>query len=228
MSGLASPHTFLSATPLAGGKGGSGECGLLPGCSSWWATWSGLASSGCWVASVVCGNAVFSLVPSYSEASGAGAHRVPVMDVPVIMQLKFLQYYENVELPQIPSSTECIRFQLYYRGEYVQCKLCSSGRFHSAVLWEGCSPARCSCDDRRWCWSRQCRNSSRYRRRSSGESCRYAAGVQKLRGLRSYSSSTTLVHVPVVMQRLVPTVQTVQLGLEAWAAHYLDDELWFF
>ena len=31
-----------------------------------------------------------------------GAHRAPVMDVPVIIQLKFLQSYENVEVPQIP------------------------------------------------------------------------------------------------------------------------------
>ena len=50
---------------------------------------------------------------SYSEASGAGAYRASVMDVPVIIQLKFLQYYENVEVPQIPSSTECSRFQLF-------------------------------------------------------------------------------------------------------------------
>ena len=38
----------------------------------------------------------------------------------------------------------------------------------------------------------------------------------------------SLVHVPAVMQRLVPMVQTVQLGVEAWAAHFLDDELWVF
>ena len=73
-------------------------------------------------------------LPSFSEASGAGAHRAPVMDVPAIVQLEFLRYYENVEVPQIPSSTECSRFQLCYRGEYVQCKLCKSRRFHSAVL----------------------------------------------------------------------------------------------
>ena len=46
------------------------------------------------------------------------------LDVPVVVQLKFLQSYENVEVPQIPSSTEC--FQLCFRGEYVQCKLCKS------------------------------------------------------------------------------------------------------
>ena len=73
-------------------------------------------------------------LPSYSVASGAGAHRAPVVDVSVIIQLMFLQYYENVEVPQIPSSTECSRFQLYFRGVYVQCKLCESQRFHSAVL----------------------------------------------------------------------------------------------
>ena len=43
------------------------------------------------------------------------------------------------------------------------------------------------------------------------------------------ASSTSLVHVPVVMQRQVPMVQTVQLdGPEVWAAHYFDDELWVF
>ena len=56
----------------------------------------------------------------------------------------------------------------------------------------------------------------------------YSVGVQILRRLHSYSSSTSLVHVPAVMQRLVPMVQTVQLGLEAWAAHFLDDVLWVF
>ena len=55
-----------------------------------------------------------------------------------------------------------------------------------------------------------------------------AESCGKLRSFRSCSSSTSLVHVPVVMQRLVPMVQTVQLGLEAWAAHYCDDELLFF
>ena len=38
------------------------------------------------------------------------------MDVSVTIQLTFLQCFENVEMPQIPSSTECSRLQLYYRG----------------------------------------------------------------------------------------------------------------
>ena len=63
-----------------------------------------------------------------------GAHRSPVMDVPVITQLMFLQYSEDVEVTQIPSSTECYRFLLYYRAVYVQCKLCKHRRCHSAVL----------------------------------------------------------------------------------------------
>ena len=49
-----------------------------------------------------------------------GVHRSPVMDVPVITQLMFLQYFEDVEVPQFPSSTECSRFQLYYRVVYAQ------------------------------------------------------------------------------------------------------------
>ena len=36
-----------------------------------------------------------------------GAHRAPVMDVPVIIQLKFLQSYENL---RFRSSTECSNF----------------------------------------------------------------------------------------------------------------------
>ena len=51
----------------------------------------------------------------------------------------------------------------------------------------------------------------------------FAEPCSKLWSFRSCSSSTSLVHVPVVMQRLVPMFQTVQLGLEAWAAHYFDD-----
>ena len=89
---------------LLGGERGAWECRLLSG------------------------------LPSFSEASGEGAYRASVVDVLVIIQLKFLQYFENVEVPQIPSSTECSRFQLCYRGEHAQCKLCTSRRFHSAVL----------------------------------------------------------------------------------------------
>ena len=57
-----------------------------------------------------------------------------VMDVPVITQLMFLLYFEDVEMPQFPSSTECYRFQLYCSVVYVQCTLCKHRGFHSAVL----------------------------------------------------------------------------------------------
>ena len=95
-----------------------------------------MASSGCLVANVVLECRLLSGLPSYSEASGAGAHRAPVMDVPAVIQLKFLQYYENVEVPQFPfrSSTECSNFQLCFTGVYAQCKLCKSWRNHRAVL----------------------------------------------------------------------------------------------
>ena len=73
-------------------------------------------------------------LPSYSVASGAGAHRAPVTDVSMFIQLMFLQSCENVEVPQIPFLTECSRFQLYYRGVYVQCKLCKSRRFTAQFL----------------------------------------------------------------------------------------------
>ena len=53
---------------------------------------------------------------------------------PVITQLNFLQYFENVVVPQFLSSTECSRLQLCFRGVHAQCKLCKSQRFHRAVL----------------------------------------------------------------------------------------------
>ena len=56
------------------------------------------------------------------------------MDVPVIMQLMFLQSYENVEVPQIPFLDRVLQLQLCFRGVYAQCKLCKSRRFHRAVL----------------------------------------------------------------------------------------------
>ena len=96
---------------------------------------------------------VLSGLPSYSVASGAGAHRALVMDVPVIIQLTFLQYFENVEVPQIPSSTECYRFQLYYRVVYVQCKLCKKPEMPQRSSWSGCSRARCSAATVAWGWT---------------------------------------------------------------------------
>ena len=116
------------------GKSGSGECGLLPGSVrggrhgvvGFFRLLGGERG---------CGSAVFSLVPSYTEASGAGAPRASVMDVSVIMQLMFLQSHENAEAPQIPFLTECYRFQLYHRFQlYEQGKLCKSRRFNSEVL----------------------------------------------------------------------------------------------
>ena len=52
--------------------------------------------------------------------------------------------------------------------------------------------------------------------------------VQKFVEILQLQFIDSLVHVPVVMQRLVPMVQTVQVGLEARAAHLLDDEFWVF
>ena len=71
----------------------------------------------------------------------------------MITQFMFLQYFEDVEVPQIPSSTECYRFQLYYRVEYVQCKLCKNRRCHTAVPWSGCSRARCYAATVAWGWT---------------------------------------------------------------------------
>ena len=69
-------------------------------------------------------------------------HRAPVMDVPVIIQFQFLHSYENVVVPQIPFLNSVLQLQLCFRGVYAQCKLCSSGRFHSAVL-RRCLRAHC-------------------------------------------------------------------------------------
>ena len=96
--GLGIPSPLLGChSSCCRGKSGSGECGLLPGTVRGGRHGEGRVVSG---------------LPSYSVASGAGAHRALVTDVPVIIQLVFLQYFENVEVPQIPSSTECCRFQL--------------------------------------------------------------------------------------------------------------------
>ena len=129
------PHPFLGATPLAV------EARVVLASAVFFLVqfvvgnleWDGFfrllgGERGVWECRLLSG------FPSYSEASGAGAHRAPVVDVPVIIQLVFLQYCENVEVPQIPSSTECSNFQLCFSGVYAQCKLCKSRRFHSAVL----------------------------------------------------------------------------------------------
>ena len=122
--GLGIPSPLLGChCSCCRGKSGSGECGLLPGAVrggrhgvvGFFRLLGG--ECGVWECRFLSG------LPSYSVASGAGAHRAPVVDVSVIIQLMFLRYFENLEVPQIPSSTECSRFQLYYRGVYVQCKL---------------------------------------------------------------------------------------------------------
>ena len=188
-------------------------------------------------------------------ASGAGAHRALVMDVPVIIQLLFLQYFENVEVPQVPSSTECYRFQLYYRVVYVQCKLCKNRRCHSAVLGQVVDAPVVF--QRQVFGVGQCRISVEVPQVQSVQFlevvdtpvvlvttgacvgpdsaefveilqfwtrllvCRWRAETVEV---CSHSSSTSLVHVPAVMQRLVPMVQAVELVLRR-AAHFLDDEL---
>ena len=184
-------------------------------CSSWWATWSGLGffrllggERGMWEFRLLSG------LPSYSVASGAGAHRALVVDVPVIIQLTFLQYFENVEVPQIPSSSECSRLQLYYRGVCVQCKLCKHPRCHSAVLGQVAhAPVLL---------------------------LRQVLGVGQCRKLQLPLMQFLVVSdTPVVFvttgacvcpdsAEFIEILQTVQLGLEAWAAHFLDDELWVF
>ena len=66
---------------LLGGERGVGECRLLSG------------------------------LPSYSQTSGAGAHRAPVVDVPVIFQLKFrtwrcLRFRPRQSAPDSSCTTE--------------------------------------------------------------------------------------------------------------------------
>ena len=54
------------------------------------------------------------------------------MDVPVILQLKFLHSYENEEVPQFPFLDRVLQLPVVLQN--VQCKLCKSWRFHRAVL----------------------------------------------------------------------------------------------
>ena len=53
--GLASPHSLLECHSSCWRQGWFWRVRSSSWCSSWWATWSGLASSGCWVAGVVVG-----------------------------------------------------------------------------------------------------------------------------------------------------------------------------
>ena len=87
-----------------------------------------------------------------------GAHRAPVMDVPVIIQLQFLLSFQNVVVPQIPFLDTVLQLQLCFRGVYAQCKLCNSRRFppcSSSTLFT----CPLLCVDRCRRWSRQCRKS---------------------------------------------------------------------
>ena len=62
------------------------------------------------------------------------------MDVSVTMQLKFQRTFSVQERGGASDSVHrstlvvCSCFQLCYRDEYAQCKLCNYRRFHSAVL----------------------------------------------------------------------------------------------
>ena len=101
--GLVSPHPFLGATPLAVEARVVLASAVFFLCSSLWASWSGIGFF--WLLGGergACECRLLSGLPTYSDASGAGAHRTPVMDVPVIIQLKFLQYYVLDRVLQIP------------------------------------------------------------------------------------------------------------------------------
>ena len=62
------------------------------------------------------------------------------MDVLVITQLLFMQYFEDVE----GSSTECYRFQLYHRFPVVRTvQTVQAPEMPQRSSWSGCSRARC-------------------------------------------------------------------------------------
>ena len=116
-----------------------------------------------------------------------GANRAPVMDVPVILQLKFLHSYENVEVPQFPFLDRVLQLPvvLQRRVRAVQTvkKLelppCSSSTLFTCPL---------SCVDRCRRWSRQCRKIVKFphafldmvlARRCCNDRCRMVETVQK-------------------------------------------------
>ena len=101
--GLASPHPFMGATTLACSKSGSGECGLLPGpfvegdmeCG-----WFLLVAGRAWCRRVL----VCSSWLRHGERLAAFERRLlaVVVDVSVIMQLKFQQsFVEFYKVPQL-------------------------------------------------------------------------------------------------------------------------------
>ena len=153
--GLASPHPFLGATPLAGDKSGSGECGLLPGAARggrhgvvWllqvagWRTWCVGVPSPLWSSLLLGGER-----SRCASCSCCGRLCVHTAHVPAVLRER--GGASDAVLDRV------LGFQLYYSDVYVQCKLCTeastcsacklckSRRFHSTVLvrLSGC----------RWC-----------------------------------------------------------------------------
>ena len=205
------------------GKSGSGECGLLPGAIRggrhgvvWlllvagWRMWCVGMPSSLWF-------------PSYSEVTGAGAPDASVIDVSVIMQLKFQQsFVEFSKCLSFSSSTEwcavlCDGLHMpVVRVETVQ-KTVVFQQLHVLTVWS--TSLLCSS----WSWVVQFLDMAvdmpvGMQLSGFAESCSKTVELPQLPG--KFGSRATC------LQRLVPMVQTSRLdGHDVWATHYLDDEL---
>ena len=116
------------------GKSGSGECGLLSGAVRGGRHGVGLASSGCWVANVVCESAVFSLVSLLFRgersrcASCFGYGRPCHCTAYVPADTRERGGASDSVLDRV------LKISVALQSESEQCKLCKSRRFHSAFL----------------------------------------------------------------------------------------------
>ena len=137
--GLGVPSPLLGGhSSCCRGKSGSGECGLG-------AVRGGRHGRGVWECRLL------SCLPSYSEASGAG--RALVMDVLVIIQLMFLQFFENVEVPQIPFPDRVLQIPVVLQSRVRTVQTVQKPEMPQRSSWSGCSRARCYAATVAWGWT---------------------------------------------------------------------------
>ena len=82
-----------------------------------------------------------------------GAHRSPVMDVPVITQLMFLHSYENVEVPQFPFLDRVLQRPVVLQRRVCAVQTVQKSEMPQCTSWSGCSRARCYAATVAWGWT---------------------------------------------------------------------------
>ena len=134
--GLASPHPFLGATPLACSKSGPGECGLLPGAFRRRRHGVWLVSSGCWASVVPASSGLQFVVATWGEVSSFRllcGERVPSSAVFLPWLWTSLYLCSSSSSSPSSSSTRCLSlssstewwfFSVASQRQGSQCKLC--------------------------------------------------------------------------------------------------------